>query len=79
MPEILLCCDCKQSINKGRDDYVVIKKATDSYPEVLAHVACEQKRGASGGRFSMILLKAFGAGLEEHKLGAQREKTNSLL
>jgi hypothetical protein len=43
MPEILLCCDCKQSINKAMDDYVVVKKATDSYPEVLALVACEQK------------------------------------
>ena len=50
MPEVVLCCDCMQSINKGTDDYVVIKKATDTYPEVLAHVACEQKRATSGPR-----------------------------
>ena len=48
MPEVVLCCDCKQSINKATDDYVVIKKATDNYPEVLAHVPCEQKRATSG-------------------------------
>jgi len=50
MPEIVLCCDCKQPINKAADDYVVIKKTTDRYPEVLAHVACAQKRGTSNPR-----------------------------
>jgi hypothetical protein len=29
MPEVVLCCDCKQPINKATDDYVVIEKATD--------------------------------------------------
>jgi hypothetical protein len=50
MPEVVLCCDCNQPINKSTDDYVVIKKTTDRYPEVLAHVACEQKRATSGPR-----------------------------
>jgi hypothetical protein len=50
MPEVVLCCDCKQPINKATDDYVVIKKATDNCPEVLAHVACEQKRATRGPR-----------------------------
>jgi hypothetical protein len=50
MPEVVLCCDCKQPINKETDGYVVIKKTTDNYPEVLAHVACEQKRASSGPR-----------------------------
>ena len=48
MPEAVLCKDCKQSINKEVDQYVVIEKGTDRYPETLAHVACEQKRAASG-------------------------------
>ena len=42
-PEIILCKYCKQSINKETDQYVVIQKGTDRYPESLAHVACEQK------------------------------------
>ena len=50
MPEVVLCCDCKQSINKTTDDYVVIKKTTDNYPEVLAHASCEQKRATRGPR-----------------------------
>ena len=50
MPEVVLCCDCKQSINKSTDDYVVIKKATDNYPEVLAHMTCEQKRATISPR-----------------------------
>jgi hypothetical protein len=37
MPEVVLCCDCKQPINKALDDYLVIKKATDNIPRVLAH------------------------------------------
>jgi hypothetical protein len=48
MPEVVLCKDCKQSINKETDQYVTIEKGTDRYPEVLAHVACEQKRTAAG-------------------------------
>jgi hypothetical protein len=48
MPEIVLCKDCKQPINKEVDQYVIIEKGTDRYPEVLAHVACEQKRAAAG-------------------------------
>ena len=48
MPEVILCKDCKQSINKEADQYVMIEKATDRYPEVLAHVACEQKRATAG-------------------------------
>jgi hypothetical protein len=48
MPEVILCKDCKRSINKEVDQYVVIEKDTDRYPEVLAHVACEQKRSTAG-------------------------------
>jgi hypothetical protein len=44
MPEVILCRYCKQPINKETDAYVVIRKAADSHPEALAHVACEQKR-----------------------------------
>src|SRR6267154_6389611 len=29
-------------INKEVDQYVIIEKGTDRYPEVLAHVECEQ-------------------------------------
>ena len=50
MPEVVLCCDCKQSINKTTDDYVIIKRATETDPEVLAHVACEQKRATRSPR-----------------------------
>jgi hypothetical protein len=46
MPEVILCRYCKQPINKETDVYVVIRKAADSHPEVLAHIACEQKRPA---------------------------------
>jgi hypothetical protein len=42
MPETILCRECKQPINKEVDQYVIIEKGTDRYPEVLAHVACEQ-------------------------------------
>ena len=48
MPEFVLCKDCKQSINKEVDEYVMIEKGSDRYPEILAHVACEQKRAADG-------------------------------
>jgi hypothetical protein len=48
MPEVVLCKDCKQSINREVDEYVIIEKGTDRYPEVLVHVACEQKRAAAG-------------------------------
>jgi hypothetical protein len=48
MPEVLLCKDCKQPINKEADQYVVIERGTDRYPEILAHVACEQKRSTAG-------------------------------
>jgi len=50
MPEVVLCYDCKQPINKTTDDYVIIEKTTDRYPEVLAHAACEQKRATGGPR-----------------------------
>lgn len=50
MPEVVLCYECKQPINKTTDDYVVVKKPTDTYPEVLVHVACEQKRATRGPR-----------------------------
>jgi len=49
MPEVILCKDCKQRINKETDQYVVIEKGTDKHPELLAHVACEQKRATAGG------------------------------
>jgi hypothetical protein len=48
MPEVILCKDCKQSINKEVDQYVILERGTDRYPEVLAHVACEQKRATAG-------------------------------
>jgi hypothetical protein len=48
MPEVVLCKDCKQSINKDVDQYLVIEKGNDRYPETLAHMTCEQKRAASG-------------------------------
>jgi hypothetical protein len=44
MPEVILCKHCKQPINKESDQYVVVERATDRYPEALVHVACEQKR-----------------------------------
>lgn len=44
MPEVLLCRYCKQPLNKEVDQYVILMKQTDRYPEVLAHMACEQKR-----------------------------------
>jgi hypothetical protein len=49
MPEVILCKDCKQPINKETDQYVLLEKGTDRYPEVLAHVACEQKRATASG------------------------------
>jgi hypothetical protein len=48
MPEVILCKDCKQSINKEVDQYVILERGTDRYPEVLAHAACEQKRATAG-------------------------------
>ena len=48
MPEAVLCKDCKQSINKEVDQYVVIEKGNERYPETIAHVICEQKRASSG-------------------------------
>jgi hypothetical protein len=38
----------QRPINREVDEYVIIEKGTDRYPEVLAHVACEQKRAATG-------------------------------
>ena len=46
MPEVILCRYCKQSINKDIDSYVVVRQADNRFPEMLAHVACEQKRPA---------------------------------
>jgi hypothetical protein len=43
MPEVILCQYCKLPISKDSDDYVLVRKATDRFPEELAHVACEQK------------------------------------
>jgi hypothetical protein len=57
MPEITLCKDCKQPINKEADQYVLIEKGTDRYPEVLAHVTCEQKHGATRAGFDEWLRK----------------------
>jgi hypothetical protein len=44
MPEVILCRHCKQPINKETDEFVVIAKGAERYPEALAHVACEHKR-----------------------------------
>lgn len=44
-------CFAKTASNrsiKDVDEYVVIEKGNDRYLETLAHVACEQKRAASG-------------------------------
>jgi hypothetical protein len=30
------------------DQYIIIEKGTDRYPEVVAHATCEQKRAAAG-------------------------------
>lgn len=49
MPEVLLCKYCKQLLNKETDEYVIAAKETERYPEVLAHVACEQKRPGTYG------------------------------
>ena len=57
MPETILCRVCKQPINKEIDQYVIIEKGTDRYPEVLAHVACEQKRSAAGFGLDDLLKK----------------------
>ena len=57
MPETILCRECKQPINKEVDQYVIIEKGTDRYPEVLAHVACEQKRSAAGFGLDDLLKK----------------------
>jgi hypothetical protein len=57
MPEIILCKDCKQPIDKEADQYVIIEKATDRYPEVLAHGTCEQKRRAAGAGLDEWLRK----------------------
>lgn len=48
MPEAVLCRDCRQPVIKDTEQYVVIEKGTDRYPETLAHVACEQKRAGHG-------------------------------
>jgi hypothetical protein len=57
MPEVVLCKDCKQSINKEVDQYVVIEKGNERYPETIAHVICEQKRAASEIGFNEWLRK----------------------
>ena len=57
MPEVVLCKDCKQSINKEVDQYVVIEKGNERYPETIAHGICEQKRAASGIGFDEWLRK----------------------
>jgi hypothetical protein len=49
MPEVILCKHCRQPINKETDQYVVVEKATDRYPEALVHVACEQSRSRAFG------------------------------
>jgi len=48
MPEVVLCCHCRKPINKTTDEYVLIRKETHRYTEVLAHATCEQKRVGSG-------------------------------
>jgi len=49
MPEVRLCKYCKQLLNKETDEYVILARETQRYPEILAHIACEQKRlGAYG-------------------------------
>jgi hypothetical protein len=57
MPETILCRECKQPINKEVDQHVIIEKGTDRYPEVLAHVACEQKRSAASFGLDDLLKK----------------------
>ncbi len=59
MPEVILCCRCKQAIDKTTDDYVLIEKATSRYPEVLAHAACEQKHASGQGMNFEDLMKRF--------------------
>ncbi len=49
MPKVSLCKYCKQPLNKEADPYVIIEKGTNRYPEMLAHVACEQKKPTAYG------------------------------
>jgi hypothetical protein len=49
VPEVILCRYCKQPLNKETDAYVVVRHAAERFPEVLAHVDCEQKRATSYG------------------------------
>jgi hypothetical protein len=59
MPEVALCRHCKQPINKDTDQYVVTEKGTGRYPEMLAHVACEQRTPTAFG-FDEWLRRLFG-------------------
>jgi hypothetical protein len=56
MPEVTLCRYCKQPINKDADAYVIVRRAVERFPEVLAHVECEQKRPTSYGAEELLRL-----------------------
>jgi hypothetical protein len=49
MPEVILCRQCRQPINKETDQFVVIAKETGRLPQELVHVACEQRRSHTFG------------------------------
>jgi 5,10-methylenetetrahydrofolate reductase len=44
MPEVILCTYCDKPLDKAKDEYVLVRKATQVNPEALAHVTCQQSR-----------------------------------
>jgi hypothetical protein len=49
MPEVILCIYCDKPLDKTKDEYVLIRKATHVTPEALAHVTCQQTRRKENG------------------------------
>jgi hypothetical protein len=49
MPEVILCIYCDKPIDKVKDEYVSVRKATHETPEALAHVICQQARRKDNG------------------------------
>lgn len=49
MPEVILCTYCDKPIDKTKDEYVLVRKATQAAPEALAHVTCQQTRRKEKG------------------------------
>jgi hypothetical protein len=49
MPEVILCTYCDKPLDKAKDEYVLVRKATPVTPEALAHVTCQQSRPKENG------------------------------